>query len=118
MAVVHRLCRPDFGDVALLGGSGLSSLLTLILPLSGGFFTKAARFIQEPLSPKLLPKALMFTQVIDMARKNAAASCVQAGRMYRFMVKIETAGIFKGIFEIQKSTRIEENLAEIRVFGT
>ena len=38
--------------------------------------------------------------------------------MHHFMVKIETAGIFKGIFEKQKSTRNEENFAEIRVFGT
>ena len=38
--------------------------------------------------------------------------------MHRFMVKIETAGIFKGIFEMRKSTRNEENFAKMRVFGT
>ena len=38
--------------------------------------------------------------------------------MHRFMVKIETAGIFKGIFEMQKLAQNEENFAKMRVFGT
>jgi hypothetical protein len=38
--------------------------------------------------------------------------------MHRFMVKIETAGIFKGVFETRKSTRIEQNFAEFRVWET
>jgi hypothetical protein len=38
--------------------------------------------------------------------------------MHQIMVNIKTAGIFKGIFEIQKSTRSAKNFAEIRVLAT
>jgi hypothetical protein len=34
------------------------------------------------------------------------------------MVNERTAGIFKGIFETQKSTRNGKNFAEMRVLGT
>ena len=60
----------------------------------------------------------MLAQAIDIANKNVLGSWAGGGRMHRFMVKIETAGIFKGVFEIQKSTRNEENFAKIRAWET
>jgi hypothetical protein len=41
-----------------------------------------------------------------------------AGFSWFFQVNPKTAVIFKGVFEIQKSTRIGENFAKIRALGT
>jgi hypothetical protein len=38
--------------------------------------------------------------------------------MHRFMVNLQPAFIFKGIFEIQKSTRNGKNNAKIRALAT
>jgi hypothetical protein len=45
---------------------------------------------------------------------------IRGGAEFSCLLQVnpQTAGIFKGIFEIQKSTRIGENFAKIRALGT
>jgi hypothetical protein len=47
-----------------------------------------------------------------------SSGIVRRGRMGRFMVDFKSAGIFKGIFEMQKSTRNGKNNAKIRALVT
>jgi hypothetical protein len=50
--------------------------------------------------------------VTDFADVNAVAPGGSGMEMHRFMVKIKTAGIFKGILETWNSTRNTKNFAE------
>jgi hypothetical protein len=54
----------------------------------------------------------MGEQVIDIAGVNAVALDSGSPEMHRFMVKIKTATIFKGILETWNSTRNAKNFAK------
>jgi hypothetical protein len=60
----------------------------------------------------LLPEGLIGDQVADIDDVNAVAPGGGVLEMHGFMVKIKTAGIFKGILETWNSTRNPKNFAE------